>query len=212
MTAKAAALRDRAKTEQRMIRAVGLVLARDGFRALGVNAVAREAGVDKVLIYRYFGGLPDLVAAYGRAGDFWPSLEEMTASGEGAFEALPAQTRLMLVFRNFAEALRRRPITLEILAWEMVERNELTAILEEVRERTGLALVERLGDLVEAGIDVAALATIFGGAISYLAARARLIRVYNGIDLRTDEGWVRLERFAEATVAGLMAGTDRART
>ncbi|MFU8830406.1 MAG: hypothetical protein ACNA8P_13365 [Phycisphaerales bacterium] len=35
-----------------MIRAVGTLLARDGFQGMGVNAVAREAGVDKVLIAR----------------------------------------------------------------------------------------------------------------------------------------------------------------
>jgi AcrR family transcriptional regulator len=53
--------RDRAATEERILTAVGEVLARDGFAAIGVNAIARQAGVDKVLIYRYFGGLPELL-------------------------------------------------------------------------------------------------------------------------------------------------------
>lgn len=38
--------RDRAATEERILAALGLVLARDGFATIGVNAVAREAGVD----------------------------------------------------------------------------------------------------------------------------------------------------------------------
>ena len=53
--------RDRAATEERILTAVGEVLARDGFAAIGVNAIAKQAGVDKVLIYRYFGGLPELL-------------------------------------------------------------------------------------------------------------------------------------------------------
>ena len=57
--------RDRAVTEERMLAAVGEVLARDGFHAVGINAIAREAGVDKVLIYRYFGGLGELLQAWG---------------------------------------------------------------------------------------------------------------------------------------------------
>jgi AcrR family transcriptional regulator len=52
-----------------LVRAVGTLLARDGFTALGVNAVAKEASVDKVLIYRYFGGMPELLGAFGRSAD-----------------------------------------------------------------------------------------------------------------------------------------------
>ncbi|HKZ16288.1 MAG TPA: TetR/AcrR family transcriptional regulator, partial [Geobacteraceae bacterium] len=59
------ASRDREATRTRLIQAVGALLARHGFTAIGVNAVAKEAGVDKVLIYRYFGGLPQLIAAFG---------------------------------------------------------------------------------------------------------------------------------------------------
>ncbi|MDZ7592579.1 MAG: helix-turn-helix domain-containing protein [Rubrivivax sp.] len=51
---------------------VGMVLARDGFGAVGVNAIARQAGVDKVLTYRHFGGLPERLRAWGERGPFWP--------------------------------------------------------------------------------------------------------------------------------------------
>ncbi len=47
--------RSKETTRLRLISAVGTLLARQGFNALGINAVAEEAGVDKVLIYRYFG-------------------------------------------------------------------------------------------------------------------------------------------------------------
>ncbi len=44
--------RNRGLTASKIIDAVGHVLARDGFTKIGINAIAREAGVDKVLIYR----------------------------------------------------------------------------------------------------------------------------------------------------------------
>ena len=47
--------RDRERTKARIVDAVCGLLTRSGFRAVGVNAVAEAAGVDKVLIYRYFG-------------------------------------------------------------------------------------------------------------------------------------------------------------
>jgi len=59
--------RDSTKTKERLLEAVDDVLARDGFNGLGINALAREAGVDKVLIYRYFGGLSGLLKAYAEA-------------------------------------------------------------------------------------------------------------------------------------------------
>ena len=66
--------RDREATRTRLIGAVGTLLSQEGFKGLGVNAVAREAGVDKVLIYRYFGGLQGLIVSFGREGNFWPSI------------------------------------------------------------------------------------------------------------------------------------------
>ncbi|MUM78904.1 TetR family transcriptional regulator [Pseudodesulfovibrio sp. F-1] len=74
---KVVPIRNREITQQKLIGAVGKVLAESGFRHLGINQVAREAGVDKKLIYRYFGGLPGLLAAYGDTAHFWPSAEEL---------------------------------------------------------------------------------------------------------------------------------------
>ena len=70
-------IRDKQITSKRLISAVGSLLAKKGFKGIGVNAVAREAGVDKVLIYRYFAGLEGLIAAFGKEGDFWPSALEL---------------------------------------------------------------------------------------------------------------------------------------
>ena len=60
---RTAAVRNRPVTERKLTRAVEKLLARGGFGMLGPSAVAREAGVDKKLIYRYFGNLDGLVAA-----------------------------------------------------------------------------------------------------------------------------------------------------
>ncbi len=118
--------RNREATRARLIQAVGTLLAREGFTGLGVNAVAREAGVDKVLIYRYFGGLSELIVAFGREGNFWPSIKELADGDVEAYSRLPVSEQLSRLSRNFIQAIRQRPITQEILAWEMVERNDLT--------------------------------------------------------------------------------------
>ena len=68
---------------------MGRLLARKGSRSLGINAIAREAQVDKVLIYRYFGGLNQLYEAFAREGRTFPSLEEMTEGRLGEIRNLP---------------------------------------------------------------------------------------------------------------------------
>ena len=81
------ASRDKEATKAKLIKAAGQVMARDGFAKMGVNAVAREANVDKVLIYRYFGGLEGLIKAYAEDGDFWPGVEELIAEPEAIYRA-----------------------------------------------------------------------------------------------------------------------------
>jgi AcrR family transcriptional regulator len=185
--------RDRASTRKRLIAAVGTVLARKGFGALGINSVAKEARVDKVLIYRYFGGMSELLRAFGEAEDFWPSFEELADKDPQALFALPPGEAVAQVLKNYLHALRRRPITLEILAWETVERNELTAILETVREELALRILKAAPPGVGAAADVPAITALLAGAINYLLVRSRLIRMFNSIDLRSDAGWKRLE-------------------
>ena len=188
-------MRNRKETEDKLLNAAGRVLARDGFLKLGVNAVAREAGVDKVLIYRYFDGLDGLIKAYARQGDFWPSFDELIGEPIEQFRNRQLADQMKTIMTNLAEGIRKRPLTLEILAWEMVERNELTAHLEEIRERKGLELTEAFSDNAapnEASVDVAALIAIAVASINYLAARSRKISIFNGIEIREDEGWERL--------------------
>ncbi|MBK7590802.1 MAG: TetR/AcrR family transcriptional regulator [Betaproteobacteria bacterium] len=187
--------RDRAATEERILTAVGEVLARDGFAAIGVNAIAKQASVDKVLIYRYFGGLPELLRTWGASGRFWPRVSDLLSGDPPALLALPPAERYARFFRHFIDELRVRPLTLEVLAAEVVERNELTAILEAEREAWGDEATRVLG-----GEDFAARPHMRGvtlllvAGVQHLALRSRKIRIFGGVDLRSDEGWDELKR------------------
>ena len=201
--------RDREATRARLIEAVGSLLAREGFKGLGVNAVAREAGVDKVLIYRYFGGLQQLIAAFGREGNFWPSIKELASGDIEAYHQLPVTEQLSHLSRNFIQAIRKRPITQEILAWEMIERNELTIELESVRENTMMNFFDMFFPITDKGPDIAAMGAIIGAGVSYLVSRGRQISIYNGVDLQSEAGWQRLEKAIDTMIRGLFAGATK---
>jgi AcrR family transcriptional regulator len=198
--------RDRAETERKILAAVGETLAEAGFRGLGVNAVAQRAGVDKVLIYRYFGGLPELLAAYAERGDFWYSVDEIAGQSGDQPGQHTIAAWMELAFRRHVAWLKARPLTLEIMAWEMVERNELTAALSAVREARGLAIMARIAARFDlpAALDLAALVALFAAATNYLLIRARGIRHFQGLDLRLDEEWDRLFAMIGRTAAALI--------
>ena len=96
--------------------------------------------------------------------------------------------------------------TLEIMAWEMVEPNPLTAALAAVREQRSLAVMDRVMARFPDvhGVDVAALLALVGAATNYLVIRERGVRYFQGLDLCGD-GWERLfaalERVAEAILS-----------
>jgi hypothetical protein len=79
----------------------------------------------------------------------------------------------------------RRPATLEIMAWETIERNELTSALAALGEARSLAVMETLTDrfATPAGFDAGALGALLDAATDYLLIRSRSIRVFQGVDL-----------------------------
>ena len=63
--------KNRLRTEERILLAVEQILLKEGFPAIGINSIARQAGCDKVLIYRYFGGLDGLLMAFAETTELW---------------------------------------------------------------------------------------------------------------------------------------------
>src|SRR5580698_8058785 len=182
--------RNRSQTEGRLRQAVEDLLVEGGFGALTPSAVARRAGVDKMLIYRYFGDLAGLVRAIAFAPDFFPTFEDLCGNDSvAALLALSVGARAARILDRNARALMQRPVVLELMVWELVERNELTAIMEEARETLGLRLLGELFPDVADKSRLMAMSAVLSAGVAYLALRRRKIRWFSGVDLRSDEGW-----------------------
>ena len=200
-TTPSSVARSRPRTEAKLREAVALVLAEGGFSALTPSAVARAAGVDKMLIYRYFGGLDGLVEAVANGPDFFPSFDEICGGDPAALRALPLAERAAAMLDAYAHLLMARPMVLELMVWELVERNELTAIMETARETVGLRLARELFD--DAGDTGPAVMALLAAGVTYLALRRRKIRWFNGVDLKSDKGWVQIRQAVVAMTSGL---------
>jgi AcrR family transcriptional regulator len=192
-TGKRLPTRDRRKTQQSILNAVSRVLIRDGSAGLGINAVAREAGVDKVLIYRYFGGLDELLIAFSSSDNFWPPVEELLAGYD--ISTMLFSARLQLFIDRVIDALRIRPLTQEILAMEISNPNALTGILNLTMENWGHEIKTRLGagypgDVEKLNIIIT---TLFAG-IQYFLLKSRNTPTFGGIAIQKDEGWLSIKQ------------------
>lgn len=188
------------RTRQRLMDAVEQVLLADGFQGLTPDNLAKRAGVRREDLFRHFKGLKGLLSAYGRTPRFWPTVEELTGGDvEGLKQLTPAE-QIATFFKSYLHALRKRPATLEVLAWEAWECNELTRSMEYARERTALEFFELMRDDPPDDVDLTALIIILAGAVSFLAVRSRTHKVLGGVDLESEAGWQRIDETIDALV------------
>jgi len=199
--------RDSEAMRARILAAVGALILRDGLAGVGINALAREAGCDKVLIYRYFGDLDGVYAAYAALGDFWWTVEELAAGVDPSQTPLTGALKAML--RRHAEALRSRPITLAVLAAELTNRTALVVALEALRERRALQAAAWIGERyrLPPGLDFDAIVMLLGVAINYLAVRARTLTVMSGVRIASDADWNRVFAAIDSIVDALASSS-----
>lgn len=189
-------------TKRKLITAVGNLLAKEGFKGLGVNKVARQAGVDKVLVYRYFNGLPGLVGAYSQTVDFWPGVDEIMGDDPNRVKAMAPDQQVAHFFKSFAAALRKRPVTQDILAWELLERNELSLQLEDIRVKTILEYFDCLESIPDDN-NLSALVVLMSGAVNHLIVKSRIHPCVGGIDLTSENGWDSINKGIDLLLKGI---------
>jgi AcrR family transcriptional regulator len=192
----------REATEAALIDAFGRVVQRSGLRNVGVNEVIKEAGIGKALLYRYFGGLPGLVAAWGEKNNIWPDLSE--------FHDVPvdldpreAPELLKRMILHHANALREDPLRVEIIAEQFMNPTPISAALNEIRMQLGQEHREIFENhpVIRQHSD---LMRLLMGAASFLAIRAVKAPWYMGTNLEKKQGWdemmAEIEVVIDATV------------
>ncbi len=181
-------IRDKERTKQKLVDAVGKILRKDGFSGLGVNKVAEVAKVNKRLIYEYFKSLDNLTRIYLKTVDFW-DLQNNAQERYAEAEILTKEKVLNLLKGNydfFSNSIEMQKVVL----WGISEKNKTIRALTDEREEFGKKLFE-LSDKTFANtpIDFRALNTILVSATYYMVLHAKT----NGsticdVDVNTEEG------------------------
>ena len=104
------------------------------------------------------------------------------------------QTSKRLTCHLVVDGLRARPLTLDFLAAEVVERTELTVILEAEREAWGEQAAQLLGGQEFADRpELRGLAVLLVAGVQYLLVRRRTIRIFSGFNIQSEADWAELK-------------------
>lgn len=188
------------------------LVAHAGVAAAGVNAVARAARVDKVLIYRYFGGHAGLLEAVAEAaaartaggGDPAPAERERTSSESTLAEAIEG------ALERWSDAVREDPMTRAAEVAGLAGANPLADRLATRRDEESERMHEELRRRFSQPpfIDVPALVALLSAGLAHLELQSAGRGHYRGLDVRSPEGRRRVEKTTSAILRALLESGD----
>ncbi|QUB77589.1 TetR/AcrR family transcriptional regulator [Prevotella jejuni] len=188
-------MKSREQTESKILEAVASIVESDGFEKLGINTIALKANVSKMLIYRYFGGLEELVARFIMQKDYWANTDTLILNPHSVGDSIKS------MFRNQIEQLRNDVTLRRLCRWELSCHNASIDRLRDKREENGCNLIKVVSRLTGcSNSEVASLASILSASISYLALIEDQCPTYNGIALQTDKGWEQIAQGVDMIV------------
>lgn len=177
--------RNRVETEKKILDAVGCIVETDGFEKVGINAVAKKAGIAKMLIYRYFTSIDGLLAAYIKLNDYWLNIPLDIALDKESLIPFVVQ-----VYKSQIMQLRDSVVMRRLLRWELGNDNPIIAAIRSQREENGMTLIKVVSSVSGKPIkEIAEMASLLSASITYLALLADTYPIYNGLDIANDKGW-----------------------
>lgn len=167
-------IKNKERTKEKLINAIGEIITKEGYSKIGINNIARKAMVDKKLIYRYFGGIDELLSSYFRKKDFWTNLNERVFENiEINFQDFGKQVSIQFL-TNLLDHLRDGEEIRKILIWEITEKTDQLKKLSLEREMLGEDLFKRTDPwFKESSIDLRACYSILLGGIYYLSLHSK---------------------------------------
>lgn len=196
-------IREKARTKRKLISAVGKVIQRKGYSGLNVASICKEAGLDRRLVYTYFGSLDNLIETYVKQKDYWSSnvKEDFLASLEDDTE-LKSEDIFNLLQGQFDAVLKDKALQ-KIIHWELGEKNKMLRKISDNRELLGEELFKRIEpNFVGTDIDIRAILALQIGGLYYLSLHAKANgSLFCGIDINEMEGKERIEKALETVLS-----------
>lgn len=170
-------------SREAFLQAFERLLSRNDATSPGVNTVAREAGLNKVLLYRYFGSWEGLLEAFAPRVNLWRDLlRDVEAGLASARWATPTEVMTWL-FTAYFDRLLASPLQQNLLRRSLVTRDALQVALERDREEAGLTLMALVSSRYDfpSGLDYPALTGLLMGGLTWLTLAGTRAGAFNGL-------------------------------
>ncbi len=188
-------INDKARSTQKLIKAVGTVIKSKGYTGLSATNIAKAAGLSRRLITIYFDSVDDLIETYVRGQDYW-----MAAAGDAGNliadnKGENTQEILNTLLQNQLDYFYGNSEMQKIILWEISKKTKIMYEVCEDRERLGSKFFE-LSDieLKDKNIDLRAVAGLLVAGIYYMVLHAKSTdTLFCEIDINTSEGMKRIK-------------------
>lgn len=183
-------IRDKSRTKARMVASVGKVLQKKGYPGLTAPNIATAAGVDKKLVWAYFGGLDNLIEEYFQQKDFWKASSKSVISDMLTNPDNIGKEEIYTLLQNQFDTLIKDKVLQKFIHWELGENNKMLRKVADEREEIGEKLFEVLEpDFKDSDVNLRATLALLIGGIYYLSLHAKSNgSTFCGIDINIDEG------------------------
>ncbi|MBV8324894.1 TetR/AcrR family transcriptional regulator [Chryseobacterium sp.] len=184
----AGSIRNKERSKKKFLDAVGKILKTKGYAALKINDIAATAGVDKKMIYTYFGGMDGLMDEYIRSQDFWSNV---TAGESPNFEDGGKELGIQTLCAQFDYVYNNKEVQ-KLLLWRLSEHRKSLVKLTEVQEANGEMMFKAISDpFFKENADVfRSIMAILISGLYYLGTSPTAMNgsIFCGIDMSTPGG------------------------
>lgn len=186
-----------------MIQAVGKVLLKKGYTGLNASTIAKEAEVDKRLVWTYFGGLDPLVEEYISRRDFWKftatdSINDLLGTNNGI-----KKEQVSDLLKSQFETLLYDNVLQRIIHWELSENKSFLRNISNQREAIGEELFKHIAHQFNNETkQIRAITALLIGGIYYLALHGKVNgSLFCGLDINKEEDKLLINKTIEEIIA-----------
>jgi len=161
-------MKDKEQTKRKLIDAVGFIIKSKGLGAVRISKVARHAGVDRKLIYRYFGNLNNLTEAYIVENDYWMLFAEHLKKMAKELDERNARQFITEILQQLFKHFSKEPKMQSLILMELNGSSHIMKSIHNVRESIGQDILEKTdGHFENSDINFRAVAALLIGGIYY---------------------------------------------
>ncbi|MGE8536476.1 TetR/AcrR family transcriptional regulator [Chryseobacterium sp. D764] len=193
----AGSIRNKERSKKKFLDAVGKILRTKGHTALKVTDIAATAGVDKKMIYTYFGGVDGLIDEYIRSQDYWSkvTIDEIEKikpkldDGGKSFMEEMLLSQFDYVYKS-KEAQK-------LLLWRISESRKSLRKLTDTQEENGEYIFKLLMDpyFKENSEELRSIMAILVSGLYYLNMYSAINgSIFCGIDVDTSSGREKIKK------------------